>query len=145
MVGGVLSECWAWTSTINKRTGYASFQIGDKYYLVHRLSFAWANGDIPDGRYLDHLCRTRHCVRPDHLEPVTNLENQQRGVGCASRAKTTCPRGHDYDGVDKYGHRKCSLCRKIDRPKRHDLKMAYQRKYRLRKKKEKIIYEQRGY
>lgn len=40
-------------------------------------------GKIPEGFELDHLCRTRSCVRPDHLEPVTHAENMRRG--CRSK------------------------------------------------------------
>ena len=37
-----------------------------------------AVGPIPDGREIDHLCRNHRCVNPDHLEPVTHLENMRR-------------------------------------------------------------------
>jgi len=42
--------------------------------------YVMAKGPIPDGLTLDHLCRVRHCVNPDHLEPVTQTENRRRGV-----------------------------------------------------------------
>jgi hypothetical protein len=38
-------------------------------------------GSIPENLELDHLCRNPACVRPDHLEPVTHLENLRRGAG----------------------------------------------------------------
>src|SRR5690554_7618442 len=48
-------------------------------------------GPIPEGLHLDHLCRNRACVRPDHLEPVTNKENVHRGL---AGPKSRCKRGH---------------------------------------------------
>lgn len=39
---------------------------------------ATINGPLPPGLELDHLCRNKSCVRPDHLEAVTHRENMRR-------------------------------------------------------------------
>lgn len=70
--------CWLWLACTNHGYGYFGFQGRNK--RAHRLAYEWANGKIPDGLTLDHLCRVRHCIRPDHLEVVTNKENILRGL-----------------------------------------------------------------
>lgn len=74
-------------------------------------------GVIPEGKILDHKCRTRCCVNPNHLEPVTYKENSQRGLtGINKSSKTHCPKGHLYSGDNLYikpnGGRDCKACRR---------------------------------
>ena len=84
-------ECWLWTAACNQY-GYGVFKHGEKLVAAHRLSFEWANGDIPDGMQADHRCFTRNCVRPDHLRLVTPAQNSQNRRG-ATRASATGIRG----------------------------------------------------
>ncbi len=49
------------------------------YHLTHVLAYRWTVGEIPAGLRLDHTCRIRSCLNPQHLEPVTNEINSQRG------------------------------------------------------------------
>ena len=70
------ATCWLWTSEINK--GYGRLTINAKHVLAHRFAYELLIGPIPDGLELDHLCRVRHCVNPEHLEPVTTSVNVQR-------------------------------------------------------------------
>ncbi len=67
---------------------------------------------IPEGMQLDHLCRVRCCINPDHLEVVTQRENILRGNGTAAvhAKKTHCPQGHEYSYRDKRGRRVCRIC-----------------------------------
>lgn len=67
--------CWLWTGALNP-AGYGKYGDG----LAHGAAFRLSGGVKPDGMELDHLCRVRHCVNPEHLEPVTHLENMQRGM-----------------------------------------------------------------
>lgn len=91
-------ECWIWTAgkTVG---GYGVFSFGkNKQDMAHRWSYKKFVGPIPDGLFIDHLCRNRACVRPSHLEPVTNRENILRGTGFSARhaAKTQCSNGHEF-------------------------------------------------
>jgi hypothetical protein len=95
-----MSGCWLWTGAITK-CGYGSTPTGFKKdgtrrrIPAHRFSFMAFRGSIPVGLDLDHLCRNRCCVNPDHLEPVTRRVNLLRGVNTPG-SRTHCPRGHDY-------------------------------------------------
>ncbi|WP_433730849.1 HNH endonuclease signature motif containing protein [Actinoplanes sp. CA-051413] len=109
--------CWEWTGR-TKPSGYGVFRInpmgGDR--LAHRTSYEMLVGPIPDGLELDHLCRVRRCVNPDHLEPVTHQENVRRSAAPAAlnARKRRCLKGHEFDRVITLGSgkrvRKCSQC-----------------------------------
>lgn len=83
---------------------------------AHRVVYEELVGPIPDGLMLDHLCRVRHCVNPEHLEPVTNRENVLRGEGHSAKAAraTHCLKGHPYAGENlrilSNGWRRCRAC-----------------------------------
>ena len=110
-----LSGCWLWTAC-RQASGYGKYGIGNKVFYAHRLAYEDANGPIPDGLEIDHLCRTPACVNPEHLEAVTHRENLLRGDGFAGAQarQTHCKRGHAFDAentsVDKLGERACRTC-----------------------------------
>jgi hypothetical protein len=61
------------------RNGYGRIGYGGKEPVAHRLIYELLVGPIPLGHILDHLCRNRNCVNPEHLEPVTHQVNTHRG------------------------------------------------------------------
>lgn len=90
-------QCWIWTAYIRK-DGYADFWLHGGMVASHRLSYTLRNGGINEHLVLDHLCRNRACVNPDHLEVVTNKENVSRGLMTARQvSKIHCSRGHILD------------------------------------------------
>lgn len=107
--------CWLWHGNI-AHTGYGSLTVRRRPYLAHRMSFELYRGEITPGLQIDHLCRVRSCVNPDHFELVTIRENVLRGEGITARnkRKTECPLGHAYAGENlrttKEGFRQCKLC-----------------------------------
>ena len=88
-------ECWLWTGAC-ERKGYGRFGYEGKVVRVHRLSYAWANGEIPEGLHIDHRCHQRNCVRPEHLRLVTNAQNHQNRRGANSN-NATGVRGVSWD------------------------------------------------
>lgn len=111
--------CWLWLGGLD-RDGYGAFTSmahGKRRVPAHRFSWTLANGPIPEGLVIDHLCRMPPCVNPAHLRVVTPRTNTLCGMGVAAihARKTHCPRGHAYAGENLYiipstGSRLCRAC-----------------------------------
>lgn len=108
--------CWLWTGATGP-TGYGVTYNNGKNQYVHRAVYELLVGPIPDGLQIDHLCRVRNCVNPDHLEPVTPQENTRRGDAWKWRLRRThCRRGHEYSAentVMRQGGRWCRACSRL--------------------------------
>ncbi len=76
--------CWEWTGNVDSH-GYGQTLYLGRRIGAHRFAYLLLVGEIPDGLVVDHLCRNRLCVNPDHLEPTTNRENVLKGVGITAQ------------------------------------------------------------
>lgn len=105
------SGCWLWTASKDS-CGYGTFKAGSRTVGAHRFSYELANGPIPAGLTVDHMCYVRNCVNPTHLRLLTAAENTalQRPA-----FKTHCVNGHEYTTETLYreagtGWRTCRIC-----------------------------------
>lgn len=80
--------CWNWNGT-KYPNGYSKRRYKNRYACAHRIYYEELVGPVPKGLHLDHLCRNRGCVNPLHLEPVTQRENNRRGISRAVRMAVT--------------------------------------------------------
>lgn len=106
--------CWNWTGP-RDHNGYGTVTI-DGHTKAHRAFYTRHVGEIPEGLQLDHLCRNRGCVNPEHLEPVTLRENVLRGTGvtAVNARRTHCIHGHLLEEPNlvrnSRGWRMCKTC-----------------------------------
>jgi hypothetical protein len=141
-----LGPCWIWTAYIDPN-GYGRFQLDGAQYS-HVVAYESEVKKIDPGSEIDHLCRTRACCRPSHLEDVPHQINALRGNGWAGRAwrgeitdamrvsrasqqgrhAATCKRGHPRTPKHVYvtpaGQWMCRTCAREIRRLRRELKKA---------------------
>lgn len=143
--------CWEWTGGHFKGTGYAIFNIPSpadgrwRPATAHRISYELYIGPIPNGLVIDHLCRNRGCVNPEHLEPVAQRINMLRGMAPSAVAvrENRCGRGHEFtpentitrtrNGKAKRDCRECVRATDRVRNKTDSRREHYRAAYRRRK------------
>ena len=114
--------CWLWTNALCQGYGKVNWRHGGRYFslMAHRLSWFLRHGTLPpDGLVLDHMCRVRSCVNPDHVRAVTptvNALENSLGRAAANRAKPCCPKcGGPFSRlkpISRPRERECLPCRR---------------------------------
>lgn len=114
--------CWLWQGWKEKQ-GYGRFWLRGRMERAHRVAYELSGKVTTVGLVLDHLCRTPSCVRPDHLEEVTQRTNILRGEGLAAAeaAQTHCSEGHPFSGENlRRGPRNTRGCRECHNAKNRE-------------------------
>lgn len=129
--------CWEWVGAKHS-AGYGAFQAicgrGGKTGYAHRYSYERFVGPIPEGLTIDHLCRNRRCVNPEHLEAVPHRTNTLRGTSPAARnaAKETCMRGHALSRRGSSDHRICKTCVNVQWRERYATDESFRESHKRR-------------
>lgn len=148
-------DCWLWLRNSSHKYGVITLGGKNRKAYIHRWTYKLANGPIPDGLEIDHLCRKKRCCNPAHLEAVTGKENNMRSNSLSARnaRKTHCRAGHELVPENltsrsiKRGERECRICaaarkrseeqrakRRISRAKNWEREKALKRERRRAKK-----------
>lgn len=111
--------CWIWQGYTNHE-GYGQIRVSERSRAAHRVAYEAWQGEIAEGLEIDHLCRVRNCVNPEHLEAVPPLVNKMRSesIQAINARKTHCVHGHEFTEANTIllplengrQRRKCRTC-----------------------------------
>lgn len=116
------AACWHWLGGRNDG-GYGQLMLNSGKYAAHRVAYTLLVGPVPPHLTIDHLCRNRLCVNPDHLRIASMYDNVMAAYGppARNRRKTHCKYGHPFTPENTYvessGGRDCLTCKRIRRRK----------------------------
>lgn len=127
--------CWFWTGADKGRgREYGQVWFRGRNTCAHRAVYITLVGEIPDGLELDHLCRVKSCVNPDHLDPCTHAENIERRDRALAKCgmpdrhwdQSRCKHGHEFTDentkTSSNGKKLCRMCCKISSRRKYERK-----------------------
>lgn len=124
-----VGECVEYTGPVNN-CGYGKMWFENKTDYAHRVSYILYKTSIDSGLQIDHTCRNRKCIKPEHLELVTPKENITRAIPYRTNAfYNRARRAQTCEHIDgeKYANGQCKPCNR-------EYKKQYNKAYLLRKK-----------
>lgn len=90
---GYSTPCWIWAladSGNGRGGGYPRMKLNNRTVAAHIVSYVNEHGYVPGNKQIDHKCRNRRCVNPDHLEMVTPSRNQKRRFAAQRMEAVAC-------------------------------------------------------
>jgi hypothetical protein len=122
------SGCWEWIGSITR--GYGQFGIKRKTLRAHKYNYESKYGKVPEGLVLDHTCRNKWCVNPDHLQPVKQIANMET-KNMNTHWTGICKRGHllvgDNVRMRSDGRQQCKTCQRASDARKPERKLAKMR------------------
>ena len=100
-----VGDCLVWQA--GKNLGYGRIMVDGRSHLAHRYAWERANGPIPDGMFIDHICHNRACVDVRHLRVVTQAQNNRNRRGPQSLSRT----GYRNVGRGRHGGYRVQVCK----------------------------------
>lgn len=125
-------QCWVWNLALD-RDGYGSFYFRGASRRAHRVAWYSVNGEIAEGHVINHTCRNRACVNPQHLQCLSVEDHQLKdtnSIPYINSQKTRCPNGHEYDRTVTWAGKTQRICSICDKKRRRE----QQRKRRIESK-----------
>jgi hypothetical protein len=108
------TPCWTWLGS-KSPNGYGLFTEDGRRTTAHRIAYERVHGQQAPNVHLDHLCRNRDCVNPDHLEPVSCATNIRRGRSSPLTeelvAEIRAARGSQTQIAARFGVSQPTVCR----------------------------------
>ena len=114
MITSMDTDCILWDKSY-RENGYGQTFFQGKVTKAHRAAWIKANGEIPEGMVIDHMCGNRGCVNVEHLRVITQRENIMAGKHNIDN-RNHCNKGHIFEGnimVRKNGKRECAECNRV--------------------------------